>query len=320
VSDASRKYRDRAHYHSADAALADLAGRQHGVVSVAQLRELGFSKHAVRYAVERKRLLRLHRGVYAVGHLGLTPDSRRMAAVLACGPDALLSHRAGAALQGLLPSSPQFDVTAPAQRRGQAGIVVHRTAVLHPDDRDLVRDIPVTSVARTLVDLADVLSDERLSKAVNEAEIQRRFDRNAIEQTLDRLPGRTGRHRLTRVLAAYRPQPNFTRSQAERRLLDLCERHDLPTPQTNVWIGSQEVDAYWEDVAVVVEVDGDTHRTRAAFQRDRARDRALAALDIRVVRVTWADLEDEARLAAELRAVRAAGAPAAGSPPAPACA
>jgi very-short-patch-repair endonuclease/predicted transcriptional regulator of viral defense system len=317
----SREYSDRGPHHSADAALADLAGRQHGVVSVAQLRELGLSKHAVRNAVERKRLLRLHVGVYALGHLGLTLDSRRMAAVLAYGPGGLLSHRAGAALQGLLPSSPQLEVTVPGKRRGRAGIAVHRSRLLHPDDRDVVRHIPVTSVARTLVDLAEVLDEERLAKAVHESEVQRRFDLRAIEQTLDRLQGRRGRHRLTRVLVAYKPQPNFTRSRAERRLLELCERHQLPRPQTNLWIGDYEVDAYWEDVHVAVEVDGgEAHHTRRAFQADRARDRRLAGSGVRVVRVTWADLGDEARLAAELRAVRAAAARAAGSPPAPACA
>jgi very-short-patch-repair endonuclease len=202
------------------------------------------------------------------------------------------------------------------------GIVVHRTALIHPDDRDAVRGVPVTSVARTLVDLAEVLGEERRANAVHEAKVQRRFDLNAIERVLDRLPGRKGRHRLRRVLVAYRPQLGFTRTAAERRLLALCEHHRLPRPQTNVWIGEYEVDAYWDDVRVAVEVDGgEAHLTRRALQQDRTRDRRLAARGVRVVRVTWADLDgDPARLAAELRAVRAAAALAAGSPPAPACA
>jgi very-short-patch-repair endonuclease len=115
------------------------------------------------------------------------------------------------------------------------------------------------------------------------------------------------------------PQPNFTRSRAERRFLQLCERHGLPKPATNVWIGDQEVDAYWEDVGIVVQIDGaQAHHTRRAFHEDRARDRRLAGLGLRVVRVTWADLEEDERLAAQLRAIRAAAAPSAGSPPAPA--
>jgi predicted transcriptional regulator of viral defense system/very-short-patch-repair endonuclease len=314
-----RAYGDPAGSHRAAAALAALAARQHGVVSVEQLRSLGFCKHAVRRAVERNRLLRVGRGVYAVGYLRSALDSRRMAAVLACGPGALLSHQAGAALQRLLPSSPQLHVTVPHGRAPRAGLVVHRSRLIHPEDRDVVRGIPVTSVARTLVDLAEDPDEQRLAKAVHEAEVQRRFDLHAIERVLDRLPGRAGRHRVARVLAAYRPHPNFTRSEAERRFLDLCKRHGLPRPQTNVWIGGQEVDAYWHDVGVVVQIDGaESHHTRRAFHDDRARDRRLAALGARVVRVTWVDLEEEARLAAELRAVRGAGAPAAGSRPAPA--
>jgi very-short-patch-repair endonuclease len=242
-----------------------------------------------------------------------------MAAVLACGPGALMSYRAGGALQGLLSSSPQLDVTVPQPRAKRDGIALHRSRLIHPEDRDVVRGIPVTSVARTLVDLADVLPEDRLGKAVHQAEVQRRFDLKAVERVLDRTPGRRGRHRLLRVLASYKPPLGFTRSRAERRFLALCERHGLPRPKTNVWLGEYEVDAYWDDVRVAVEIDGgETHLTWHAFQEDRTRDRRLAARGVRVVRVTWADLFDEPGLAAELRDVRAAAALAAGSPPAPA--
>jgi predicted transcriptional regulator of viral defense system len=308
VVDERRAYDTSRNNHSPDEALAALAARQHGVVSRAQLLEVGVAKDAIRRRVERKRLLRLHPRVYAVGHLGLTVDSRRMAAVLACGRGALLSHRAAGALQALLPSSPHFDVTVPGGgARSRAGIVVHRSRCLHDEDRDAVRGIPVTSVARTIVDLAEVLDEERLANAIKEAEIRRTFDLVAIERVLARVAGRAGRHRLTKVLAAYRPDPHFTRSVAERRFLELCERHGLLPPAMNTWVGGHEVDVYWEDVGVVVELDGhEVHATREAFQRDRKRDRALAADGIRVVRVTWLDLRDEPRLAAELKAVRAA--------------
>ena len=220
-----------------------------------------------------------------------------MAAVLACGRGALLSHRAAGALQALLPSSPQFDVTVPGGgSRSRAGIVVHRSRCLHEEDRDEMRGIPVTSVARTVVDLAEVLDEERLAKAVKEAEIQRTFDLVAIERVLARVAGRTGRHRLAQVLAAYRPDPHFTRSGAERRFLELCQRNGLPTPRMNTWVGGHEVDAYWADVDVVVELDGvEAHGTREAFHQDRKRDRAMAAQGIRVVRVTWLDLQDAPR-------------------------
>jgi predicted transcriptional regulator of viral defense system len=312
-------YRRKTRPHSGVDALVALASRQHGVVSRGQLDELGLTEGEVRTLIDGRRLLRVHRAVYAVGHLALTVDSRRMAAVLACGPGALLSHRAGGALQGLLSSSPQLDVTVRQPRAKRDGIVLHRSRLIHPEDRDVVRGIPVTSVARTLVDLADVLPEERLAKALHEAEIQRTFDLKGVERVLDRLPGRRGRRRLTHVLAAYRPVPGFTRSRAERRFIALCERHGLPRPAMNVWLGEYEVDAYWDDVGVAVEIDGgETHLTWHAFQADRTRDRRLAARGVRVVRVTWTDLLDDARLAAELREVRAAAALGAGSPPAPA--
>jgi predicted transcriptional regulator of viral defense system len=203
VVDRRRAYDTFPANHSADEALAALAARQHGVVSRTQLRDLGLTKDAIRRRVERKRLQRLHAGVYAVGHLALTVDSRRMAAVLACGRGALLSYRAAGALQALLPSSPQFDVTtAGGAGRSRPGIVVHRSRQLAEEDSDTVRGIPVTSVARTLVDLADVLDEQRLAKAVEQAELQRRFDLKAIEQARARVPGRAGRHRLAKVLAA----------------------------------------------------------------------------------------------------------------------
>ena len=299
--------------HSRGDALAALASRQHGVVSRRELGRLGFTKDAIRRRVEGRELLRLHDGVFAVGHVALTLDSRRIAAVMACGPGALLSHRAAGEATGLLRSSPQFEVTVPRGRKPKPGIVVHRSRLIHPEDRSTVRGIPVTSVARTLVDLADVVSEQRLAKALHEAEVRRVFDLNAIERTLARLPGRRGRHRLRRALAAYRPDPTFLRSEAERRFKRLCENHRLPQPQWNVNLAGYEVDAYWPDARLAVEIDGArAHHTRRAFHEDRARDRRLAMQGIRVARVTWLDLEDEARLAAELRAIRTVpGSPAA---------
>jgi hypothetical protein len=141
--------------------------------------------------------------------------------------------------------SPRIEVTAPRGRRPRGGITVHRSRLIHPDDRAVVDCIPVTSVARTLVDLADVLSEPRLADALKEAEVLRLFDLTALEATLGRLPGRRGRHRLGRVLAEYSPEPRFTRTQIERRFLRLCAKHDLPLPDVNLWIAGHEVDFYW---------------------------------------------------------------------------
>jgi very-short-patch-repair endonuclease len=290
-----------------DGQIARLAARQHGVVSAAQLYALGLTARGIEARIRAKRLFRLHRGVYAVGHIALTSLSRDLAAVLACGPGALLSHRSAARLWGLLDSSsPRIEVTAPRTRKPRNGITVHRSRTIHPDDAAEVDGIPVTSVARTVVDLAEVVDEPRLARAVNQAEVRRLFDLDAVDAVLERLPGRRGAPRLQKVLAVYVPETRFTRSEAERRLLRLCAKHGLPAPQTTCWIGGYELDAYWPDARLAVEVDGRAfHATRRAFEEDRARDRRLAALGIQVSRVTWRNLDNEAGLAAELAAIRA---------------
>lgn len=134
----------------------------------------------------------------------------------------------------------------------------------------------------------------------------RRFDLTEIEATLRRLPGRKGRHRLGRVLAAYTEDPGYTRSKAERLFLRICAQHGLPTP-ARISVAGYELDFYWADARLAVETDGGTfHRTRRAFHEDRRRDRRLAAVGIQVARVPWLDLQgDGSDLAAELRAIRA---------------
>lgn len=291
---------------SIDRAISELARRQHGIVAIAQLLDLGLTKQGIRRRLESGFLHRLHRGVYAVGHLALTASSRDLAAVFACGPRALLSHRSAGQLWGILKSSsPRIEVTAPRGIKAKPGITLHVSRVLEDPDRGLIDAIPVTSLARTLVDLAEVLDDARLTSAVNEAELLRLFDLIAVEATMARLPGRRGRRRMRRVLASYQPEPRLTRSTGERRLLALCRDHDLPTPQGNTWLGEHEVDLYWPDARLAVEFDGrEVHGTTQAFYEDRRRDRALAAQGVQVTRVTRRDLDDEAALARELRRIR----------------
>ena len=288
----SRTYPGNQGPHSWDEAIGELASRQHGVVSLQQLRELGLSRHRIEARVEAKRLYRLHRGVYAVGHEALTPKSHFIAAVYACGPGSLLSHRAAGALQGLLDATAVIEVTAARGCKAKGGITVHRSRHVHLDDRAEIDGIPTTSVARTLVDLADVLNERQLTRAVRQAELLKVFDLRAIEAVLDRVSGRTGRHRLRRVLVAYRPEPHLLRSRAERRLKRLCERHHLPQPQFNVQVSGREVDAYWPEAKLALEFDGaETHQTRFAFHEDRRRDRALAVEGVQSLRVTWPDLD-----------------------------
>jgi very-short-patch-repair endonuclease len=291
VGPTSGKYHPNQGPHSWDAVIGEVAGRHHGVVSLAHLRELGVPEHVVRARRKAERWYALHRGVYAIGHQALTARSHLIAAVYACGPGALASHRAAGQLHGFL-SWGAIEVTAPRGRKPKPGIIVHRSRKLHPDDRAEVDGIPTTSVARTLVDLADVLNERQLTRAVRQTELLKVFDLRAIDRALARVPGRKGRHRLRRVLIAYQPEPHLLRSKAERRLKRLCARHHLPQPQFNVQIRGYEVDAYWPDADLVLEFDGvETHQTVHAFHADRRRDRALAAEGIQTLRVTWPDLE-----------------------------
>jgi very-short-patch-repair endonuclease len=174
--------------------------------------------------------------------------------------------------------------------------------VLEADDHTVLDGIPITSVARTIVDLAEVLDDGRLARAVHEAEVRRLFDVHAVERALQRVPGRRGGPRLMRVLAAYRPEDHELASEAERRFAALCADHGFPRPQ-RLQIAGYEVDFYWPEARLVVEIDGAAfHNTRRAFHADRARDRALAALGVQVLRVTWPDLALPTALVTELDA------------------
>jgi hypothetical protein len=184
---------------------------------------------------------------------------------------------------------------------------VHRSRAIGEEDRARIDAIPVTSLARTVVDLAEVLSESRLGDAVNEAEVQHLFDLCAIEAALERLPGRAGHRRLRRVLAAYQPERIISRREAQRMLSELCLRHGLPPALTDAGVAGHEADMFWPEAWLAVEFDGfAVHGTRRAFHRDRRKDRRLAALGVHVVRVTWQDLRSDGReLAAELAQILA---------------
>jgi very-short-patch-repair endonuclease len=197
------------------------------------------------------------------------------------------------------------EVTAPRGCKPKPGISVHNTRAIHPNDRKTVDGIPITSVARTIVDLAEVLTDRRLAAVVNETEVLRLFDLRAIEEAMERLPGRHGQQRVERVLASYTESPGYSTSEAERLLVRLFKEHGLPQP-SRISIAGYELDFYWADARLAVEVDGRAfHGTRRAFEEDRRRDRQLAAMGIQVARVTWRDLSVSApKLAGELNAIR----------------
>lgn len=248
-------------------------------MSHAQLLGCGLSATEIRDRVRRGVLHRVHRGVFIVGHLALAPFALEAAALLACGPESMLSHRSAGWLWRLLAAyDGPIEVTVPRERRPRrAGIVVHRPEA--PPDRWMRDGLPVTGVVRTITDLAAVLGPDELAAVVNEALVRRLVRREQLT-----LPhGAPGAARLRDVLDGASP----TRSEAERVLLRLIRRAKLPAPETNVRIAGIEVDMLWRAERVVVEVDGFTfHGDRAAFERDRRRDMALRAAGWTPVRVT----------------------------------
>ena len=290
-----------------DLAAAILAERQHGVVGYGQLMRLGLAPGAIRHRARGGRLHRLYRGVYAVGRQSVTREGHRLGAVLACGPEAVLSHRSAAALWGLLRDSrAAIDVTvAGARRAGSGEVVVHNVRRLHPDERCRRENIPVTSLARTLLDLAAVAPPRRLTQAVDEAERLRLFDLRAINELLERSDGRRGVRALRQAIDRYRAGAPVTRSELERRFVALCGEAGIARPAMNLFVAGYEVDAAWLDQGVIVEVDSfEFHRTRAAFEADRRRDAALQRAGLRVLRVTDRRLEDDpAGVAADVRAL-----------------
>jgi very-short-patch-repair endonuclease len=291
-----------------DRAIAVLAHRQHGVVARRQLAALGVTETMVRNRMRRGQLLQLHRGVYAVGHRRLRREGHWLAAVLAVGPGAVLSHRTAAAVHGIGVSGTSVDVSTPVRRQSAKGIRVHARHRLDRVDVETVDGIPVTTVARTLVDLAGTVPRDRLSKAINEAEVRRILDIRAVEDARERARNRRGDgHAALRAALVEMADrgPTLTKSQLEARFLALLDAHRLPRPRVNASVGPYEVDALWPERRVAVELDGWTyHGTRRAFQRDRTKSNALTAEGYRVFRYTYQDVADRpAEVAAELRSV-----------------
>jgi Transcriptional regulator, AbiEi antitoxin/Protein of unknown function (DUF559) len=273
--------------------VSELAGRQWGVVARSQLVALGVSRHAADHWLRAGRLHRLHQGVYALGHAALRVEGHRLAAVLACGPGAVLSHRTAAAHWGLLRTDQtRIDVTAPRGRHGAPGIRLHRSRSLDAQDTTQHQGIPITTVSRTLLDLAASARASELERALAQAERVRLYDHRAIQATIATNNG----HRGTHVLAhATTRTPKWTRNEWEAEFLALIRRAGLPEPEVNEAFhvpdhGQCEPDYHWPEHRVIVEIDGfETHGTRAAFHADRAKDAALTAAGHRVLRFTRDD-------------------------------
>lgn len=299
-----------------DVAIARLADRQHGVVARRQLLALGVGRRAIESRLARRVLVPLHRGVYAFGHRRLRVEGRWLAAVLATGDGAVLSHRDAAALHGLRPPprSAKVTVSTTGAARSTAALWVRRRRLLTADDVTRIQAIPVTSVARTLVDLAPMLTAAQLASALGEADRRQLLDLVAVEAAARRTWGRHGQGhaRLKGALAAHeRAGALLLRSPLEERFLDLVLRAGLPRPRLNARVAGREVDALWPQERVIVELDGWAHhRGRQAAGADRAKANALQLAGFVVLRFLHGDVVGRpAAVARTLRRALASAAP-----------
>lgn len=274
-------------------AIARLAASQHGVVTAAQLGGAGFSDPAIRRRVDGGWLVRRHQGVYQLGVVA-APLGDEMAALLAAGPRAILSHWTATKVWRVGNRGHRIEVLfvgeAAAKRRG---IRSHRTSALDPAEVVVRHGLRVTTPARTLVDLAATTPPAELERLVEEFQVQDLVTADEIQAAIRRAAGRPGVKKL-RTVTAFLAEPLLTRSEAERRLIALLRGAKLPMPRTNVKRAGWEVDAVWDRQRLVVEVDGYRyHRPRAQFERDRRKDGELLLAGYRVVRITWRQLTGE---------------------------
>ena len=288
---------------SVDEMIARLAAQQHGIVARRQLLARGATRHEIQHRIERARLHPVHRGVYAVGHRALTQRARWMAAVLAGGPGAVLSHRSAGALWKICRSGPRIDVIVAAKRPQRPGTRL-RHASLAADETDHRDGIAVTSVARTLLDLAMVLEPQHVERAFHESEYQQLTSPTSLATLMARHPRRPGAGTLRAILRRRARQRTPTEMEAD--FLAFLDEHGLPRPLTNVarTIHGRriEADAVYVDQRLIVELDGSSHLTYRRFHSDRARDRSNLVDGWRTIRVTGRHLDDEREeLAADMR-------------------
>lgn len=274
-------------------ALADLAEIQYGAVSYRQLRRMDFSKGHISRSYEASRLRRIHRGVYAIGHSELSAHGRCRAALLAFNDNAVLSHRSAGWLWGLFAACPaEVDVTTPVKGR-RRGIRIHRVVAISDQDWGTLERIPVTSIPRTLVDLAATEPKRELERAVDRARRRGLLDLDAIDRLLGRRIQLPGAKHLKEILSLYR-KPTADRARSELLFLDALEKEGLPLPAINVWVEKWEIDAYWEAERFAVEVDGwETHGSREAFENDRLRQEEMKLAGIDCIRISARRIEKE---------------------------
>jgi very-short-patch-repair endonuclease len=269
------------------------------MVTHRQLVAIGIRSGGIKRRVAAGRLVRRYRGVYAVGHVQDTREGRWIAAVMACGQGAFLSHLDAAALWKVYESrGTTIHVTTTNRTpRTLPGIQVHRARRLHSDDTTKTNGIPVTTVARTLVDLTDLLPTDRILRAMREADYLKLLDTDTLIAAVQRAQGRSRLGALNDAIQRHTPG-QIVRGELEHLFLELVREAGLPQPQTNVKVKTRRrtytVDCLWPEQRVAVELDGRAaHARAAAFEEDRARDAALTAIGLRPLRFTWRRLTEE---------------------------
>ncbi len=275
-----------------DRLIGALARRQWGYVTRVQLLAAGLGPDAIDYRTRTGRLIRVYAGVYAVGHVPVAPVARAFAAVLACGDGALLSHGSGATLWGFNKYwDTPFEVTVTKSHHRRRGITVHRSRTLTEADIDCQLDVPVTSPARTLLDIAPRLTEKRLTRTINDARHARYVHLEDLADVLQRNPT----HPATKRLLPFVQKPRgITRSDLEDRFVAFAQRHGLPTPETNVPLHGYVVDVLFRAERVIVEIDTwESHGLRTSFGSDRKRDTEMLAFGYVTIRTTDERLEDD---------------------------
>jgi predicted transcriptional regulator of viral defense system len=298
-----RAGRENGTYGRLDAQVAELAARQHLVFTLGHIVAEGLSVSAVHKRTATGRLHRIHRGVYSLVPADqLTWRGRYLAAVLACGDRATVSHREAAALHNLRPSNRSaIDVTVPGRSApAVGGVNVHRSVTLTAADVTVVDGIPCTTLARTHLDLAAVVPLQQTERALNQADAMGVLNLRALRDQLQRNPHAPGAQQLCTALELYTPDTAPTESALEERFVALCRAAALPAPERQVWFtlgdGGEpfRVDFLWRVQRLVLEADGRKfHSTTRAFEDDRRRDQRLARAQWQVVRVTRRQLEDD---------------------------
>jgi very-short-patch-repair endonuclease len=287
---------------TAEQKLARIAGVAYGVVTWAEMLRAGISRDEIKQRLRAGALIREHRGVYRVGHRAPSVEARYMAAVKACGEGAVLSGRAAGHLLLLLKGSPPLpEVTTPRERR-VPGIKTRRCRHIDRRDKTTYNGIPVTTVPRTLVDMAADLDLDDLARACHEAGVRYRTKPRQVEAVLARRPNSPGAGNLREVMGG---KVRVTLSKLERAFLKLLRKEGLPLPVTNRPAGGRRVDCRWPQQRLTIELDSYTfHHSRHAWEQDRRREREARARGDEFRRYTWGDVfEDPRYMLTELRAL-----------------